>query len=283
MLSYQHGYHAGNVADVHKHVILSRLLDYLQRKPAPYAVLDLYAGRGHYDLKDALAQKTGEAAEGILRQCALPAWPPLLGPYLRALCRVNGEAGSDRVPATLRFYPGSPLIVRYLSPPSCPVICNELHPAEHAALASHLKGLEGVHLHRRDALEALVALVPPNPRRGLVVLDPSFERSQEYTEMASALIKAWKRWPAGTYMLWYPLLADQRHLPMIRTLRQQLAGTECLQSELQVRAAGAGMHGSGVFVINPPWVLAQELDALTPWFANLCSAHGGAGLRLVEM
>ncbi|MBA3980677.1 MAG: 23S rRNA (adenine(2030)-N(6))-methyltransferase RlmJ, partial [Alcanivorax sp.] len=135
----------------------------------------------------------------------------------------------------------------------------------------------------RDALEALVALVPPNPRRGLVVLDPSFERSQEYTEMASALIKAWKRWPAGTYMLWYPLLADQRHLPMIRTLRQQLAGTECLQSELQVRAAGAGMHGSGVFVINPPWVLAQELDALTPWFANLCSAHGGAGLRLVEM
>ncbi|WP_111656570.1 23S rRNA (adenine(2030)-N(6))-methyltransferase RlmJ [Isoalcanivorax indicus] len=295
MLSYQHGYHAGNIADVHKHVMLSRLLRYLQRKPTPFAVLDLYAGRGHYDLQDDRARKTGEAEQGILRQCAMPEWPALLAPYAEALWRVNGALegegegegegaveGQVMPPRALRYYPGSPLIARYLSPPDCPVICNELHPAEHDALAGHLKGCSGVHLHRRDALEALIALVPPAQRRGLIVLDPSFERPQEYAEMAAALVKAWQRWPIGVYMLWYPLLADQRHRPMINALRQQVGAEQILQSELQVRTAGAGMHGSGVLVINPPWVLADELQALQPWFGNLCAAGPGTGLRLVE-
>ena len=277
MLSYQHGYHAGNVADVHKHVVLTLLLTYLQRKPSPFAVLDLYAGRGLYDLHDASARKTEEAQAGILRLTGAHAWPALLAPYASALKQVNDVPVLPGVP---RWYPGSPLIARLLCPETCPVVLNELHPAEHAALSRVFQRHTAVHLHRRDALEALPALVPPPQKRGLVVLDPSYERVAEYDAMAAALGRALQRWSNGVYLLWYPLLADHRHRPMIRQLRNVAGDDRVLQSELRVRAPGAGMHGSGVLVINPPWVLADELGSLAGWFAPLCEPDSGGLTRV---
>lgn len=260
MLSYQHGYHAGNFADVHKHAALSLVLNYLRRKPKPFTVFDLYAGRGRYDLQALEAQKTGEAEQGILRQWQQP-WPELLGDYRHALRALNPQ--SD----TLRWYPGSPLITELLTRDGTDLVLCELHPQEFTALQQNFADHSRVHLHRRDALEAAHALLPPASRRGLVLIDPSYERAGDYDAVAEAVLRGARRWPSGVYMLWYPMLADGRHQKMLRRLCA--AGLPWLRSELRVRPTGMGMSGSGLLLLNPPYLLPDQLRALADWFAPL--------------
>ncbi|MBZ2187911.1 23S rRNA (adenine(2030)-N(6))-methyltransferase RlmJ [Alcanivorax sp. JB21] len=280
MLSYQHGYHAGNFADVHKHVVLSLILAYLRRKPGPLSVLDFYAGRGRYDLHGAQAAKTGEAAAGIMRLLDQQPWPTLLDDYREALMSVNKGVAKG----TLVRYPGSPLIARHVGGDEVRLTCCELHPMEFGALAELFRPITSkprprVQLHKRDALEAMTGMLPPTPRRGLAILDPSYELRDDYSAMAKALTQALKRWSTGVYLLWYPLLPDARHERMLRSLRAVVPG-DVVQSELIVRKSGAGMHGSGVLVINPPYVLAEQLASLQDWFATLSdlpTGQGGAG------
>lgn len=271
MLSYQHGYHAGSFADVHKHLIFTLTLEYLLQKNKPLACLDLYAGAGEYDLDDARASKTAEAEQGVL---ALPAtgWPAAAMAYRRVL-------GERAVLTGLRRYPGSPLIAARMLRDNDRLIVNELHGTEHGRLRGLLAADRRVHCHQRDALEALPALVPPTEKRGLVLLDPSYEVKSDYQQVPQALLGALLKWPPGVMLLWYPLLAGGQHQPMLRQLEKQLS-RPWLRSELTVRPPGVGMHGSGMLVVNPPWTLARQIGSLQALLATL--QQPGGSMRLTS-
>lgn len=273
MLSYLHGFHAGNFADVHKHLIYALVLDYLLKKDKPLAVVDVYAGSGFYDLSDARAKKTGEAAEGI---GAMPdtGWPETASPYREVVRR----AAAHHWPP--RFYPGSPQIAADLTRSKDRLIFNELHPREHEALKSRFAGDSRVHVHQREALEALVALVPPEEKRGVVLIDPSYEVKDEYRTVPEALARAEEKWPSGTFLLWYPLLAGGAHHPFVQTVERQTRAP-LLQSEFCQRPPGAGMYGSGMMILNPPWTLAASIESLRGWLGQI--QQPGGVLRVREI
>ncbi|MDX1605939.1 MAG: 23S rRNA (adenine(2030)-N(6))-methyltransferase RlmJ [Candidatus Competibacterales bacterium] len=265
MLSYQHLYHAGNFADVHKHLALLLILQALQRKPAGLQVLDTHAGSGCYDLDAARALKTEEFRDGIARLWSSP--EPALADYL---ARVRAENPDGR----LRVYPGSPLLVQSLLRTQDRLALCELHPGEYGALRRLMAGDSRVAVHRRDGFEALGALLPPRLTRGLVLIDPSYERKHEYDRVAASLIGACRRWPQGVYLAWYPLLAAGRHRHLLRTL-QRSGLRAILVSELCVFRPdeAPGLYGSGLVLVHPPWQLDRTLGALTEGLAR-CLARG---------
>ncbi len=249
MLSYQHAYHAGNVADLHKHAALAALLERLTQKPRPVSYLESHAGRGLYDLAGPEATKTGEAAVGIGR--ATPT-----GAYARALEEVRARHGPTA-------YPGSPLLARTLLRERDRMILCERHPQEHAALRRALGG-PGVAIHRRDGHAGLRALTPPDPRRGLALVDPSYEVKEEYAQAAETARAVAARWPEGVVALWYPVLAAGRH----HGLRAALPGAEFHEMRL-TQPAERGMLGAGFAVLNPPYGAAEALAAAWEPFAGI--------------
>lgn len=255
MLSYQHGFHAGNAADVHKHAILACSLAYLTRKDKALSYLETHSGRALYDLSDAAAQKTGEAAQGVDR---------LLShfPSDHAYARVLAETRALHGPTA---YPGSPLIAARLLRRFDRLDLAELHPQEHAALTQAMPPAPNTRVHKRDGLEMAKALTPPDPRRGLMLIDPSWELRDDYARMAQVLPMLHRKWGVGVVMLWYPLLADRRHLPMTRALRDAIPDIMLHEVSFPPARAGHGMEGSGMAVVNPPWGLdieAKRLDAI---------------------
>ncbi|MEM9145531.1 MAG: 23S rRNA (adenine(2030)-N(6))-methyltransferase RlmJ [Pseudomonadota bacterium] len=238
MLSYQHAYHAGGPADLHKHAILAELLVRLTEKSRPISYLESHAGRGLYDLAAPEAMRTGEAAAGIAR--AAPE-----GPFATALAAIRSAHGATA-------YPGSPLLARTLLREHDQLTLCELHPAEHAALRDALAG-PGVSIHRRDGHAGLLALTPPKPRRGLALLDPSFEVKDEYAQTAETALGVLSRWPEGTVMIWYPLLEAARHAPMIARLHDQLGEAFAHHEVRFADPAPRGMYGSGLAILNPPY------------------------------
>ncbi|MGB3555151.1 MAG: 23S rRNA (adenine(2030)-N(6))-methyltransferase RlmJ [Jannaschia sp.] len=252
MLSYQHSYHAGNAADVHKHVLLAAALDYMTRKDKALTYLETHAGRGLYDLSDAAARRTGEAAAGVGR---LSDRLTAEHPWRRALDATRAEHGSDA-------YPGSPLVAAHLLRRFDRIELAELHPAEHDALRSAIPGSPNTRIHRRDGLEMANAVTPPEPRRGLMLIDPSWEVRDDYPRLAKLLPQIHAKWNVGILMLWYPLLADRRHGPMLRALRGAIP--KILVSEVHFAAArpGHGLVGSGMAIVNAPWGLDAEAARL---------------------
>ncbi len=246
MLSYQHAYHAGNLADVHKHAVLAAALSYLTRKDKPLSYLETHAGRGLYDLSGAEAQRTGEAAQGIAR--ALAALPGD-SPYLAALRLVRARHGPTA-------YPGSPLIAQALLRPCDRMHLAELHPAEHAALGATLAGTTARIWHQ-NGFDLAQSLCPPDPRRGLMLVDPSWEVKSDYATLPGFLARIGRKWNVGVLMLWYPLLRDAPHASMLAAL--EAAFPEALRHEVGFPPAREGhrMIGSGLFVVNPPWALAE--------------------------
>lgn len=262
MLSYQHAYHAGNLADVHKHAALALALDYLTRKDKPLSYVETHAGRGLYDLAGAEARKTGEAARGIAQA---EAWFEAQHPYRRALARIRQAHGPDA-------YPGSPLLARTLLRESDSLHLAELHPQEHAALREVLSG-GNVQVHRQDGFALAQSLCPPEPRRGLMLIDPSWEVKADYETVPKVLQQLARKWNVGIFMLWYPILSDAAHRPMIRRL--QGAFPDALTHEVRFPPAREKhrMTGSGLFVINPPWGLEEALKPLEKRFASLSVAR----------
>ncbi|MHA6347066.1 23S rRNA (adenine(2030)-N(6))-methyltransferase RlmJ [Roseivivax sp. CAU 1761] len=261
MLSYQHAYHAGNLADVHKHALLAWMLAYLTRKPKPLSYIETHAGRGLYDLEGAAARRTGEAAQGVLR---LGARFAVDHPYPRALAAARAAHG----PAA---YPGSPLIAESLLRPGDRLHLAELHPAENAALRDGLRERPdgpGLRIYRQDGFELAQSLVPPDPRRGLLLCDPSWEVKSDYARLPRIFESLNRAWNVGILALWYPILADARHRDMTDALAR--AFPEALSSEVRFPPAreGHGMVGSGLFVVNPPWGLAEEAARLRGLFAG---------------
>ena len=251
MLSYQHGYHAGNLGDLHKHAALAVLLDALAAKDRPLSYLESHAGRGLYDLAAAEALKTGEAAEGVEAALARGALPDD-HPWMRAVRAVRAAHGPSA-------YPGSPTLARALLRPADRLHLMELHPQEHAALRRNLRGAN-VHVHRRDGYEGLPGLVPPAPRRGIALIDPSYEVKDEYARAARLALEAHGKWPEGVILLWYPLLDSGLHRGLLDIL-----GAAALPALWRQEVAFAGsrlrMRGSGLVCVNAPWGAEAALQA----------------------
>jgi len=259
MLSYRHGYHAGNWADVHKHVALWLLVDHLRAKDRPFCVVDVFAGDGMYDLGSEEARKNAEFEGGIGRIWRRTDAPGGVAGYLDIVCGCNAQ--------TLSAYPGSPAIVRAMLRDGDRLIADELHPAGHARLKAWARGDARIAIHRRDGLEFLGAAVPPAVRRGLVLVDPSYEVKAEYETVPAAVARAVRKWPTGNYMVWYPVLREGRHRALVAALTA-LAVDDWLVSELAPPEPPAkGMLGSGLAVLNPPWKFDERLDEAASWLA----------------
>ncbi|MBW0158813.1 23S rRNA (adenine(2030)-N(6))-methyltransferase RlmJ [Sedimentimonas flavescens] len=265
MLSYQHSYHAGNLADVHKHALMAAMLDYMTRKDKPLSYLETHSGRGLYALDAAEAVKTGEAAQGIERIARLNWFAPD-HPYARALAAVRAAHGA-------RAYPGSPLLAATLLRPIDSIQLCELHPQEFAALRAAMESHGGV-FHQKDGLQMALALAPPTPRRGVILIDPSWEVKSDYEAIPKLIGQVARKWNVGVIALWYPILApsvtaSDAQRAMVRGLRA--SHPEALISEVRFPPAreGHGMIGSGMFVLNPPWGLEDEAQRLGRLFAKL--------------
>ncbi|MCB1399820.1 MAG: 23S rRNA (adenine(2030)-N(6))-methyltransferase RlmJ [Rhodobacteraceae bacterium] len=260
MLSYQHSYHAGNLADVHKHALLATMLDYLTRKDKPLSYIETHAGRGVYALDAPEATKTQEAAQGIGR-IEGAGWFAPDHPYMRALQATRQAHGR-------MAYPGSPMIAASLLRPVDSLHLCELHLKEFAALRAAMAPHGGI-FHQKDGLQMALALCPPTPRRGLLLIDPSYEVKADYATLPRVIAQIARKWNVGTLALWYPILAAQPHRPMVRALRAD--HPEALLHEVRFPPAreGHGMTGSGMFVLNPPWGLAEEATRLGALFQGL--------------
>ena len=255
MLSYQHAYHAGNLADLHKHALLAVALDYLTRKDKPLSYLETHAGRGLYDLTGAEAQKTQEAAQGIAR-ATVEHWLPQDHPLMQALRAVRDLRGAQA-------YPGSPLIAGHFLRHEDKAHLAELHPAEFQALR-HVAGFAT--LHQQDGFAMAQAVCPPDPRRGLLLIDPSYEVKADYAAIPRQIGLIARKWNVGVIALWYPILTDHRHMGMTAQLVSDFP--DALLSEVSFPPArpGHSMIGSGMFVLNAPWGLAEHARQIEAMF-----------------
>ncbi len=235
MLSYQHAYHAGNPADLHKHLVLAELLTLLTRKARGISYLETHAGRGLYDLSAPESQKTGEAAEGI-NALNLPDCP--LNTALQTTRQRFGEAA----------YAGSPLIAQTLLRAQDRLHLMELHPAEFGALRKALRN-ETTAVHKRDGYEGVRSLSPPKPRKGLVLIDPSYEIKTEYEQVPDFTHTLMAKWPEATVMIWYPILPARQHEDLIAGLKLKFLRHE-VSFDLK---NGEGMTGSGLVLVNAPY------------------------------
>jgi 23S rRNA (adenine2030-N6)-methyltransferase len=270
-MNYQHAFHAGNFADVHKHVVLTRILDYLRQKPAAFRVIDTHAGAGRYDLLAPQAARSGEWREGIGRLFGMsffhagktdPA-QALLAPYLDLVAALNPGG-------TVRFYPGSPLIVKGMLRPQDLLIACELEPGAAASLQTALRGDPRVKTLAMDGWVALFANIPPKERRGLIVIDPPYEENVEFARLPDALAQAHRKWPTGIYLLWYPIKAREAPDALARRLRR-ISVPKILRCELSIAPprAGGALAGSGLIIVNPPFPLERELRAILAVLARL--------------
>lgn len=258
MLSYQHAFHAGNLADVHKHALLAWVLEYLTRKDKPLTYIETHAGRGLYRLTAPEAQKTGEAAQGIL---AHGDWFPADHPYARRLAETRTLHGPDA-------YPGSPLIAAYSLRDSDSLHLAELHPQEHASLLQAMEGWDA-HVHKRDGFDLALAITPPTPRRGLLLCDPSYEVKEDYDRIPRIFAQIARKWNVGTLVLWYPILRGGPHRAMVKALEAQHPDHLTHEVAFPPAREGHRMEGSGMFFVNPPFGLADEARRLTGLFKTL--------------
>ena len=262
MLSYRHAYHAGNHADVLKHIVLKLCLEHMNSKDKPYTIVDTHAGAGLYSLDAEQAMRTGEFSSGIGRLWEAKDLPPTVADYMKLIRELNSD-GTGK----LRRYPGSPWIANRLARDIDRLRLYELHSTDFALLRRQYKN-EGkrVTVEQCDGLDGLKASVPPASRRGLVLIDPSYEIKSDYLKVATAIKDAIKRFATGTYLVWHPLLPLIEANKLPEKLKNSGA-TSWLHATLSVRAPstkGHGMHGSGMFVINPPWRLEAALNESLP-------------------
>jgi len=279
-MNYRHIYHAGNFADVVKHAILTRIVDYLKRKDKAFRVIDTHAGIGLYDLSSDAAQKTGEWRGGIGRVLDArlePEAAALLAPYLDAVRAFNPAGG-------MRFYPGSPKIVRHLLRDRDRLTAIELHPADANLLKDAFAGDFQTRVIELDGWLALGAQLPPKEKSGLVLIDPPFEETGEFERIAHKLARAHRRWPGGTYAVWYPI-KDRRAADAFRDGFRTGGIARVLDISVMIRGAGAipRLDGTGMLVVNPPFPLAGELSTMLPELTRLLADGSGAAWRVEEL
>jgi 23S rRNA (adenine2030-N6)-methyltransferase len=275
MLSYLHGYHAGNHADVLKHTVLTALLARLVSKDKPARYIDTHAGAGAYDLRAPAAQRNREHEGGVGKLWGASDAPGAVARFLALARAFNGEGA-------LRRYPGSPWLARELLRPIDDLFLFELHPAEHRTLKKACASDRRVKVLREDGLTACIGLVPPPSKRALTFVDPSYEVRDEYRQVVDALAKLHKRFATGVFAIWYPVIERRWVERYERALRA--AGIGAISTfELCVareRREG-GLVGSGMFVVNAPWQIDDELGEALPWLAERLGVEHRPSYRIV--
>lgn len=281
-MNYRHAFHAGNFADVIKHIVLVRILTYLQEKQAAFRVIDTHAGAGLYDLTGKEAERSGEWLTGIARVMQArfsPAAIELVMPYLDIVRAFNPQRD-------LTAYPGSPLIARALLRPQDRLTACELEPNAHKQLIEALRRDTQARVVDLDGWMALPAFVPPNERRGLVLIDPPFEAKDEFERMASGFATAFAKWPTGSYLLWYPAKSrratDQLAQQVAEITASAASPGRCLRLEFSVapQVADTALTSAGLLIVNPPWTLADELKVILPELEKPLGQGGAGRFRL---
>jgi 23S rRNA (adenine2030-N6)-methyltransferase len=281
-MNYRHAFHAGGFADVIKHIVLVRILAYLQEKPAAFRVIDTHAGAGAYDLTSDEARRGGEWLTGIARVMQArfsETTLPLLLPYLDIVRAFNPQAA-------LGTYPGSPLIARALLRPQDRLTACEVEPKARKHLIDALRRDTQARVVDLDGWVALPAFVPPKERRGLVMIDPSYEHKDEFERLATGFAEAFAKWPTGSYLLWYPVKSRRATDNLARHVAEvagaDAAAGKCLRLEFSVapQVTGAGLTSAGLLIVNPPWTLAGELKAILPELEKPLGQGGAGRFRL---
>ncbi len=260
MLSYRHSFHAGNFADVLKHIVLVEGLQHLTRKDSAFDYIDTHGGAGVFNLHSSHAQKLGEFREGIGK--LQPADFPELATYFEVISAFNTSP-------KLQSYPGSPAIASYLMRGHDKGWAYELHPKDYELLTDIMARQRNFRVYQEDGLEGLLARVPPASRRGLALIDPSFEVKTEYEKVVTAIVKAHSKFSTGTYALWYPVVDRETNVRLEKKFTA--SGIKNIQLfELAVKAdsIGSGMTAAGMIVVNPPWQLFAKMAALLPKLAQ---------------
>ena len=279
-MNYRHAYHAGNFADVFKHIVLTRIVEYLKRKDAAFRVIDTHAGAGLYDLSSEEAQKTGEWRTGIgklLGQSLEPPVAELLRPYLETLALEPGAS-------ELAEYPGSPLIVRRLMRRQDRLFAIELHPEDAASVKALFAGDVQARVMELDGWLSFGAHLPPKEKRGLVLVDPPFEEAGEFDRMVDALVRGHRRWPGGVYAFWYPV----KDRPAVAIFRKALAETgiaKILDLALEVRGPSLEptLDGSGMVVVNAPFTLEAEMRTILPALTRMLAEGKGGRFEITRL
>lgn len=269
MLSYRHSFHAGNHADVLKHIVQSLILDSLQQKEKPFVYHDTHSGVGRYDLRHEWSEKTGEYKQGIARVWQQENIPAELDSYLDAIRQLNqGE--------TLRYYPGSPRVARAHLREQDRMVLTELHPSDYPLLEQEFHRDRQVSIYKEDGFARLKASLPPQERRGLVLIDPPYELAKEYRDVVRAIAQSYKRWATGIYAIWYPVVNRCDIDDMVEGL-QGLGIRKILQIELGVSpdTNERGMTASGMIVVNPPWTLESQMQTILPFLKQAIAPATG--------
>jgi len=281
-MNYRHAFHAGNFADVIKHIVLARIITYLQDKPAAFRVIDTHAGAGLYDLESDEARRGGEWLTGIARlmQARLSNdTVALIKPYLDIVRAFNPKGG-------LKAYPGSPLIARGLLRPQDRLVACELEPKARKALIDALRRDEQARVVDLDGWMALPAFVPPKERRGLVLIDPPFEAKDEFERLGEAFSTAFTKWPTGIYVIWYPAKNRRATDTLAQSVARLAAAAKppgkCLRLEFSAapQADGGPLTSTGLLIVNPPYTLQGELKTILPELEMPLGQGGAARFRL---
>ncbi|NVK35280.1 MAG: 23S rRNA (adenine(2030)-N(6))-methyltransferase RlmJ [Rhodobacteraceae bacterium] len=279
-MNYRHAYHAGNIGDVLKHFVFARLITYFQRKEKAFRIIDTHAGIGSYDLTSEETQKTGEWQQGIakvLKKDKPQQVADLLAPWLDV---IRSQNMSDDI----TVYPGSPMLARELMRQCDRLTLTELHPVDFATLAEKFAGDHQVKTIHLDGWLALGSFLPPKEKRGLIIIDPAFEETDEFDRMAKAVTTGWRKFKTGTYVCWYPV-KDRQGIRRFHTALESAGIRDVLTMELSVghSSPDSAMLGSGMTIINPPYTLANELRQVLPWLSETLRQGPGAAWNVNQL
>ena len=277
MLAYRHAFHAGNHADVLKHITLMLVLRYMNQKDKPYRMIDTHAGAGGYSLEGQYAQKKGEYLQGVARLWSRDDLPEAVADYMALVRQFNPDG-------MLEQYPGSPAIAQMMLRSQDQLRLFERHPTDHRILEAYRGGVRGAEVKDTDGFEGLKGQVPPSSRRAVVLMDPSYEGHGDYPKVITSLREAILRFPEGVYMVWYPQVSKLEAAQLPRRL-EGLAPKGWLHARLTVQqpdAQGFGLAGSGMFILNPPYTLHAQLLEVLPYLTEVLGQYDGANYLLEE-
>jgi 23S rRNA (adenine2030-N6)-methyltransferase len=277
MLAYRHAFHAGNHADVLKHITLCLVLRYMNQKDKSYRLIDTHAGAGGYSLEGQYAQKKGEYLQGVARLWDRDDLPPAVAGYMALVRQFNPDG-------QLEQYPGSPAFAQMMLRAQDQLRLYELHPTDHRILEAFLGKVKGAEVKDTDGFDGLKSQVPPSSRRAVVLMDPSYEGHGDYSKVIASLREAITRFPEGVYMVWYPQVSKLEAAQLPRRL-EGLAPKGWLHARLTVQvpdSQGFGLAGSGMFILNPPYTLHDELLAVLPYLTEVLGQYDGANYLLEQ-
>lgn len=277
MLSYRHGFHAGNHADVLKHIVLCLILRSLKKKDKPFSYIDTHAGAGCYSLHSVWSEKTGEYQNGVAKIINNEALEKLIPEYFKVIREINDSE------LKLDNYPGSPYIASFMSRENDNLQFIELHPNEYENLKYNMHYCKNCHVHHREAKEGLNALLPPIFHRGLVLIDPSYEMPNDYRETIKLVKEGYRKFPQGIFAVWYPVLgkATDESYNFIRELKKiGIEGTLKVELAIANQERDMGMNASGMIICNAPYLIDEELAQIMPIIAKELANDEGANFKL---